>query len=82
MTYTPTSEQLPCLTLIAETYLAMADRQKGFMQIVLQEDADQFRWLFPSMMVWCLQIELHSIKGDGTNLNFPCPLNVNLKEAP
>lgn len=81
MTYTPTAEQLPCLTLIAEAYVEMTKRQKGFLQIVLQEDADQFRWLFPSMMIWCLQIELHSIQGDGSNLDFPCPLKVSLEEG-
>lgn len=81
MTYTPTAEQLPCLTLIAEAYVEMGKRQNGFLQIVLQEDTDQFRWLFPSMMVWCLQTELHAIRGDGSNLEFPCPLNVNLEEG-
>lgn len=81
MNYTPTAEQLPCLTLIAETYVEMCKRQKGFLQILLQEDPDQFRWLFPSAMVWCLQTELHSIRGDGSNLDFPCPLNVNLEEG-
>lgn len=68
----------PCLALIAETYVVMENRQRGFLKLILQEDADKFRWLLPSVMLYCLQSELHSIQGDGSNLDFECPLNVNI----